>query len=109
MNVKERLITLKSPEASAKNTIGAVGVLAGFSMAVLGAILMVTIIGLLPGIGLLLTGSLIIYLSSPKVATNCPACDKEIKAIYPFEKTKCDRCDTKIPVEWEKRKKKDPA
>ena len=109
MNVKERLITLKSPEASVRNMVGAFGALAGFSMSVLGAILIVTIIGILPGIGMFLTGAFVIFLSLPKVKMNCPACDKEIKAIYPFENVKCERCETKIPIEWEKRKKKDPA
>lgn len=71
-----------------------------------GVILMITIIGILPGIGLFIGGFMMMWFGLPTVDIECYACGSEVKARQDVKQAKCEHCNTINPVKWVKRKKK---
>src|SRR5690625_822250 len=95
---KIEVLTLEKPRITFKS----VGAVVGLTLAIAGIFMMFTIILILPGIGAFLSGILLAYAFLPSAKTTCPACDLEIKAKLGVKNTKCEHCETTIPIKWKK-------
>ncbi|WP_042399376.1 YccF domain-containing protein [Geomicrobium sp. JCM 19037] len=79
--------------------------LLGLASIIGGLLLCLTIIGILPGIGMMLTGGLLVmpaFLVGHPVS--CPFCANETKLnIYKHDKAgECSSCKNNFPVKWPK-------
>src|SRR5690625_1412086 len=76
----------------------AIPLLLGGALAVIGIIMCISIVLILPGIGLFLIGTLVAYSAVPKQSVDCPACGSELKARMNEKGVKCEGCGTRTPI-----------
>ena len=80
----------------------AIPLLLGGALAVIGIIMCISIVLILPGLGLFLIGTLVAYSAIPKQSVDCPACGSELKARMNEKGVKCEGCGTRTPIKWNK-------
>ena len=93
------MITLKkqNPNAAEILRMGS-----GLVLLVAGLLSAVTIVGLLPGIGLVIVGFLLLYFGRPKTIIKCNNCGGDVPARLEDKQAKCEHCDTIHPIKWTK-------
>jgi len=106
---KIEVVEVELPKLRIKDVVKTAGGLIGLLMVIVGAIMLPTIILTLPGIGLFLTGFLVMYAAAPSAKLTCTACGLEAKAKLRAKNVKCPSCETVIPLRWIKSNKKEAA
>ena len=106
---KIEVVEMELPSLRIRDVVKTAGGLIGLLMVIIGAIMLPTIILTLPGIGLFLTGFLIMYGAAPSAELTCTACGLEAKAKLKAKNVKCPNCETVIPLRWIKPNKKEAA
>src|SRR5690625_7960012 len=80
----------------------AIPLLLGGALAVIGIIMCISIVLILPGLGLFLIGTLVAYSAIPKQAVDCPACGSELKARMNEKGVKCEGSGTRTRIKRNK-------
>ncbi|HDR7980282.1 TPA: hypothetical protein QC443_002559 [Bacillus cereus] len=97
------IIELEEKKSSAGNQLKK---LIYFSFGVVGLLislaLFVTIIGILPGIGLAFFSVAFMYKAAGKQLVQCPNCNKKQPVIHKSEGFVCHRCKKRTLIEWNK-------
>lgn len=87
-----------------KSKAGAVGRffsgLLGVLLFLIGCLLCITIVGILPGIGMILSGAGLMALAVGKQIVECPACKKRVKVPQRSEDFRCPRCEKAVIIDW---------
>lgn len=112
MKSRIEVLTLEKPRLNLRDAFSSIGAFFGITLAILGVLMMITIILFIPGIGLFLAGTTLAYGSLPRKKSDCPVCSLELKAKLNAKNTKCQHCETIVPIKWikaRKRKKKKPS
>ena len=79
------------------------GVIVGDTLVLIGLLLCVTIIGIIPGIGSVMLGLLMLAAAVRNMQTvQCPQCKKRVNIQKDIEDFKCPRCSTPVVVEWKR-------
>lgn len=99
---KIEVVTVEEPKISIKLLTQSVGAVIGLALMLIGILLMITIIGILPGIGALLLGGVIAVLNMPKTSVRCPACGLDSPAPLKAKNMSCESCETVTPLKWVK-------
>lgn len=99
MTNKIDVINLDTPEPSAK---GYALIIGGIAFMVAGLLMCLSIILLLPGLGALLIGFLLMYGGLPRKDVECRACGQAVGVRMGFKQAKCGGCNTVTPVKWNK-------
>lgn len=95
---KIEVLTVKESAPSAGNVFRTIAVILGLLLILVGVIMIVSIILILPGLGLFITGTVRAALNVPKKAVDCPACGLEVKVALKSKNMKCDHCETVTPI-----------
>lgn len=95
-------ISLKRKKSGIAGLVGrSIAGIIGFFLLIAGALLMVTIIGILPGFGAGMTGLLMILAAFRNTQTvKCPHCKKAMNVQQNSEDFKCARCEKPTILEW---------
>ncbi|QQK75116.1 hypothetical protein HUG15_05845 [Salicibibacter cibarius] len=75
----------------------------GAAILIAGLFLIFTILGIIPGIGMVITSALFFVLAIPIVGVDCPACGKEsakYASNFITENGKCSACKNHFRIEW---------
>ena len=96
------VVTVEEPKITLKMIMQSGGSLFGLILMAIGVLLMITIIGILPGIGAVLLGGVIAIMSMPKTPVNCPACGLDTPAPFKAKNMTCENCETLTPLKWVK-------
>lgn len=81
----------------------AFGFMIGGFMTLLGALLFITIIGILPGLGLMMFGILTLGAAVSNAQTvECPHCKKKQNVQKDVEDYRCKRCEKPVIIEWKR-------
>lgn len=76
-------------------------VMVGVTLTIVGALLVMTIIGILPGIGLCMFGILITVGGLKNTQqTKCPHCKKDVNVQKDAEDFRCPRCEKVSILNW---------
>lgn len=99
---KIEVLTVEEPRMTFKMFTQTGGSIFGLVLAGFGVLLMLTIIGILPGIGAVIIGLVIAVMNAPKTPIVCPACGLETSAPLKSKKLECESCATITPLRWVK-------
>lgn len=78
-------------------------VMIGLTLVLIGALLFITIIGILPGIGVMMIGMLMTAAGIANTqSVQCPHCKKRMNVQKDSEDFKCVRCEKAVILRWNK-------
>lgn len=81
----------------------AISIMIGGTLTLFGAILFITIIGILPGIGVMMIGFAMLAAGISNTQTvQCPHCKKRMNVQKDSEDFKCVRCEKAVILRWNK-------
>lgn len=100
MNKKIESIVVETTYFSGGNPVRLVISIIGLLVLLLGGIMMASIILIIPGIFVGLTGAAMAVIGAPKAKINCPACDTENKVMMLSKSMDCEGCGQKFPIKW---------
>lgn len=100
MNKKIETIVVETPYFAGGNSVRTMISLIGLLVLLLGGIMMASIVLIIPGIFVGLTGAAMAVIGAPKAKINCPACDTENKVILLSKSMDCEGCGQKFPIKW---------
>lgn len=97
---KMEMIALKKPKATTGENVK-MGV--GLALAIMGVLMLLSIVLFLPGIGAFLVGFLLIRSGRPKEVITCAQCGGDVIAAFGEKQAKCEHCNTVHPIAWSKK------
>lgn len=97
---KIEIIEVTEPKVNLANIARSTGMLIGLGLIFIGIVMCLTVILLIPGICIALTGVVVTGLSIPKAVVICPDCEYKNKISPPTPSVECERCKTNIPIKW---------
>ncbi|MEK4085109.1 hypothetical protein [Psychrobacillus sp. FSL K6-1415] len=81
----------------------AISLMVGGTLTLIGALVFITIIGILPGLGLMMIGILMLGAAIKNSQTVvCPECKKKANVQKDSEEYKCLRCEKVIILNWQR-------